>query len=346
MKKRRFLIVDTINEIPSHYQYFLLSERLIKEGNEVIFITDSFKQIPGYLGKIYYWKEKSFFKSIFFFINLIIKYKKFDAVILNFSATKYSFLFYFISKKVILTIQSDFFSKNKIVKFKRSIKYFFCNNLLTVSLYMKKKIQDNYYFISKHKCSYLYNSICFDKYVNQIKLSNKRPDFINLESKKIIFVGGLEDHKGFKELIEFLISTIKYSNIVTIAGEGSLKGLIPKNNYRINYLGKINHSEVFKQLLQHQFLILPSKNEAFGQVIIEAFVMGVIPVVRKNTGASELIKHGVNGFLFDNIEEAFCYINQTSDKELKYIYQNIIKQRNIFDSKFWVESFYQKVLKE
>lgn len=341
---KQILIVDTLNEIPSHYQYFLLSKQKMSDGNDVIFVTDNNKNISDYSGTIVHWKNKKFFNSLVFFIRILFKYKRFDAVILNFSSSKYSFLFYCFSKKVIITVQSDFFSTSKLVNFKRSLKFLFCTNVLTVSKYMKNKIVETYYFVSEQKCCYLYNSISFTKYERQINLSKNKTAFINNQSKKIIFIGALEVHKGFNDLIEFSINTNESQFDLTIAGDGSLKRLIPLNNNKIKYLGKINHFEVFEQLQEHHFLILPSKNEAFGQVIIEAFVMGVIPIVRRNTGASELIEHGVNGFLFEDINEVTFFINQKTNDELEKIRETIRKQSTIFDSSNWVEEFNNTLL--
>jgi D-inositol-3-phosphate glycosyltransferase len=44
-------------------------------------------------------------------------------------------------------------------------------------------------------------------------------------------------------------------------------------------------------------LLLPSRNDAWGLPPIEAMVSGRVPVVSSFTGASEVIKHGTNGYV-------------------------------------------------
>lgn len=49
--------------------------------------------------------------------------------------------------------------------------------------------------------------------------------------------------------------------------------------------------------------------EAYGLVVIEAMLTGLPVVCHRDVGASELIQHGVNGFIFDHADEAINIIN-------------------------------------
>ena len=54
-------------------------------------------------------------------------------------------------------------------------------------------------------------------------------------------------------------------------------------------------------------------NEPFGMVIIEALACGT-PVIAMNRGAmSEIIEHGVNGFLAENEEEFASYLDRIDE---------------------------------
>src|SRR6185503_16379991 len=46
-------------------------------------------------------------------------------------------------------------------------------------------------------------------------------------------------------------------------------------------------------------VILPSLSETFGLVILEAWAAGTTVIASRTSGASALIKHGENGWLFD-----------------------------------------------
>ena len=50
--------------------------------------------------------------------------------------------------------------------------------------------------------------------------------------------------------------------------------------------------------------LLPSRHEGKPMVITESFIMGVVPVVTEYTSAHEQIRHGVDGLVFENNDEA------------------------------------------
>lgn len=50
--------------------------------------------------------------------------------------------------------------------------------------------------------------------------------------------------------------------------------------------------------------LLPSRHEGKPMVITESFIMGVVPLVTEYTSAKEQIRHGVDGLVFDNDDEA------------------------------------------
>lgn len=118
---------------------------------------------------------------------------------------------------------------------------------------------------------------------------------------KLLFVGQLEAHKG----IHFLIKSLRASNLnfeLMIAGEGSLKPFVQqavKEDRRINYVGFLAMDQLVKMFQGADALAVPSKcYENSPTVIYEALESG-LPVVAANIGGvAELIKEGVNGYLF------------------------------------------------
>jgi len=63
----------------------------------------------------------------------------------------------------------------------------------------------------------------------------------------------------------------------------------------IRFLGKQDHIE--KLIPQTDVLLMPSEREAFGLAALEAMACGVPPVAAESGGVTELITHGVDGFL-------------------------------------------------
>ena len=54
---------------------------------------------------------------------------------------------------------------------------------------------------------------------------------------------------------------------------------------------------------ESDIFILPSRNETFGMVYMEAMASGCITVCSKNDGVDGIIRDGINGFLCEDIEE-------------------------------------------
>jgi glycosyltransferase involved in cell wall biosynthesis len=126
-------------------------------------------------------------------------------------------------------------------------------------------------------------------------------------NNKKIFIGSagrLSREKGFGDLIE-AISKIKKEDIYyLIAGEGDLRNeLLAKiENLRleskIQLLGR--QEDIIRFFKVIDIFILPSKWEAFGNVIIEAGCSG-LPVIASNVGGiKEIIINNNDGLLFES----------------------------------------------
>jgi len=130
--------------------------------------------------------------------------------------------------------------------------------------------------------------------------------FIKRDRLDLIFVGGLDSAHYFKGVdillksLAFLKSKRKWH--LNIIGEGNLQPEYEALSKRlglekkVDFLGKLNETELIKNLQNSDLLILPSinSNEAFGLVLIEALACGV-PVI-----ASDL--PGVRN-VFTNLKE-------------------------------------------
>ena len=130
--------------------------------------------------------------------------------------------------------------------------------------------------------------------------------FIKRDRLDLIFVGGLDSAHYFKGVdillksLAFLKSERKWH--LNIIGEGDLRPEYEALSKRlglekkVDFLGKLNETELIKNLQNSDLLILPSinSNEAFGLVLIEALACGV-PVI-----ASDL--PGVRS-VFTNLKE-------------------------------------------
>ena len=82
--------------------------------------------------------------------------------------------------------------------------------------------------------------------------------------------------------------------------------------------GFIQSAEVTKVLSSTLALILPSSEEQFGQVVLEALAMRVPVLVSEVCGARyELVRNAVNGFVFEpnNPDGLAWFMSALSDNE-------------------------------
>lgn len=167
--------------------------------------------------------------------------------------------------------------------------------------------------ITTKKINLLYNSV----FVNQ---------FHNRKDKNLVLgVGILTKRKNFEILIKAASNKNLLNTKFIIVGDGpekeNLKNLISELNLKNVYLtGSLPHEKVKKLMSECSFLVLPSKIEAFGLVLIEAMACGK-PVIGTNIGGiKEIIIHGKNGFLVspDNSSELVDKIHKLiKDKKLR-----------------------------
>ena len=120
----------------------------------------------------------------------------------------------------------------------------------------------------------------------------------------VLFVGAIAHHKNLLSLID-MAKIIKQTNDVhfLLVGEGPLEKRV---NYEIskNDLSEMVHiagysDNVSEILLESDILILPSKVESMGLVILEAMARGK-PTIVANVGfQSEIIQNNINGLLVE-----------------------------------------------
>ena len=125
-----------------------------------------------------------------------------------------------------------------------------------------------------------------------------------LNEIKILYVGRFIERKGIKYLIEAFSELVKnYKNVgLTLVGSGKTYDQIInlskqlKIYNKIDFLGPKEHSELPEIYNSHDIFVIPSLNEALGNVTHEATASGLVILTTK-TGASELLNQ--NGLLIE-----------------------------------------------
>lgn len=207
--------------------------------------------------------------------------------------------------------------------------------------------------ISEEKIMVVHNGVCFEELSSSKKTKSdygfKNTDFV------IGILGRISEEKGqFLAVEAFKLLSYEYNNVyLAISGKGKLEEELKT----FIKLAELEDKIKMMRLESKDFfnipdiLIVPSKKEGFGYVIVEAFYKEV-PVIGFNTGAiPEIIRHRENGMLFYKYEGIYlkeAIVELMSDSKLyEKIVNNAKKDANIFSMEnmaLGTEKVYKEVL--
>lgn len=134
------------------------------------------------------------------------------------------------------------------------------------------------------------------------------PRPIKRDSRKILLsVAYLLRSKGIDLVLRVLPDILRkeQSILYYVIGSGPeerhLKRLVSKLalNDCVVFLGQLSHSEVVDHMAACDVFVLPSWNESFGLVYVEAMAQGKPVIGCKGQGIEDVIEHGVTGLLVE-----------------------------------------------
>ena len=140
--------------------------------------------------------------------------------------------------------------------------------------------------------------------------------------KRFLYVGRLSRVKNLETLIRVFNDLPNYH--LTIIGDGEEKEYLKSiANQNIPFKPPIENIKLQNEFLNHDIFILPSISEPWGLVVEEALYFGLPVMVSKNCGSVELVKSGVNGYVFEpmDMEEIKNLILNIND----LVYQKLIE---------------------
>jgi len=147
---------------------------------------------------------------------------------------------------------------------------------------------------------------------------------------KVLTCANLIKRKNIDKLI---MACEKVNDIdLTVIGDGKELKRLHKLSKKTKFLGHLEHNLVLEEMKKSDIFVLPSVNETFGMVYLEAMATGCITVCLKNDGIDGIIQDGVNGYLckLDNICEVICRIinSYNQNQILENSYSTILNYTN------------------
>ena len=120
---------------------------------------------------------------------------------------------------------------------------------------------------------------------------------------KIVYVGNITAMKGIHHLCNTVILLENEVELFLI-GTYSLDFKKPYDNYKnIHFLGKKNQTEINVFFKECDLFVFPSLADAVGMSALEAMYSGLPVLCSIYAGATDYITDGVNGFVFDPMNE-------------------------------------------
>lgn len=194
----------------------------------------------------------------------------------------------------------------------------FSHKVVVNSIAVKKKFVQ---FVPQRKIIVQSNYILIDAVP-------KVPTAISDGILSLLILGQITSGKGHSDAIYAIIALGDRAKRIRLDIIGSV---VDKQYYKelsdlvdANYLNEIvifhdhidNPLEVIKN---HNLLLMCSKNEAYGRVTEEAMRLGV-PVIGRNSGNTKyMVQDGINGFLYETIENLELLLGRLIDGEIDLI---------------------------
>ncbi|KAA0875140.1 glycosyltransferase [Nitrincola tapanii] len=126
-----------------------------------------------------------------------------------------------------------------------------------------------------------------------------------VKDEVLLYVGRLSDEKGVKQL-PALFAQIKArfpKAQLWIAGDGPLKAELEAQMPHARFLGWLPISSLVEIYQQASLLVLPSRFDTFGCVVLEALSCGLPVVAYRDKGPQDILQHEICGYLVESEQE-------------------------------------------
>lgn len=177
------------------------------------------------------------------------------------------------------------------------------DKVIAVSNALKSEIMWMYN-LPEWKVSVIYNGVNYRKYDGWIDSAAVRRSYgIGPMDPMVLFVGRMVYQKGPDLLVEAIPHILKYYNNAKFAfiGDGEMRSSVEDKarclgvNHATRFLGYRDGWRLVDLYKATDIVCIPSRNEPFGIVILEAWSAGKPVIVSSNGGPSEIVWHDVNG---------------------------------------------------
>jgi glycosyltransferase involved in cell wall biosynthesis len=180
---------------------------------------------------------------------------------------------------------------------------YWADRIIAVSHCLKKEIMWMYE-VPEGKVSCIYNGVNVHRYDGWTTPAEIKARYgIGAMDPTILFSGRMVYQKGPDLLVEAIPAILKHYPHArfVFAGDGEMRGQVEARarelgvGHAVRILGFKNSGELTNLYKACDAVCVPSRNEPFGIVVLEAWSAGKPVIVTKNGGPDEYVWHEVNG---------------------------------------------------
>jgi glycogen(starch) synthase len=196
---------------------------------------------------------------------------------------------------------------------------FIAKRVTAVSATLKNEVMQ-LYNVPYDKCDVIRNGVVPREYQTNIEPGEvKRAYGIHPCAPLILFIGRLVYQKGPDLFIEAIRKVCQYrwDARVIVAGDGGMRQLLQEQakDLPVTFVGYIPDSEYIRVLNAADIVVIPSRNEPFGLVLLEAWSAEKCVIASNVGGLSENIDAFVNGIKTEVNPESLAWgINTMLDE--------------------------------
>ena len=173
------------------------------------------------------------------------------------------------------------------------------------------------YRVPDAKLRVVHNGVHCHRYDGQIDPAVCRRSYgIGPMDPTVLFVGRMSIQKGPDLLMEAIPGALRMRGDAKFifVGDGDMRASLERRAGQLGvahacrFLGNMDpNGDLINIFKSCDLVCVPSRNEPFGIVILEAWAAGKPVVVTHNGGPSEFVSHGTNGYLVYDNPSSICW---------------------------------------
>ncbi|WP_193214739.1 glycosyltransferase family 4 protein [Luteolibacter marinus] len=185
---------------------------------------------------------------------------------------------------------------------------FVADRVIAVSGYLADEVKWQYE-VPEWKLRVVYNGIECSRFDGEIDPAVCRRSYgVGPLDPMILYVGRISTQKGPDLLLEAMPSILRYQPgaKAVFVGDGDMRSHLEHRarelgvNHAVRFPGAMGpDSDVLNLFKSTDVVCVPSRNEPFGIVVLEAWAASKPVVVTRNGGPRDFVSHGEDGYLVD-----------------------------------------------